>query len=190
LGPEFSVVDVGELRTAPTVEETGSTFEENARLKANTLSRLWPGWVVADDSGLEVAALGGAPGVYSARYAGDNATDRENILTLLRALQATGGTDRRARFHCAIALARGGETVAVFHGTVEGSIALSPKGMSGFGYDPVFVPNGYAQTFAELGELVKNKLSHRARAVAQLREDLLRRSATERSPERPAAELS
>ena len=180
LGTKFVVVDLTAVEAPPLVEETGGSFEENARLKANAISCLrQQDWVAADDSGLEVMALGGAPGIFSARFAGENATDAENVAKLLRELEAMGSSDRRARFHCSIALARGGETVAVFHGTTEGSIALVPRGSYGFGYDPVFVPNGFAQTFAELGDAVKNKLSHRARAVAQLREALLRKIATE-----------
>ncbi len=173
LGPGVVVRDLSGMTDVPEVEETGSTFAENAVLKAAAASRLIPGWVVSDDSGLSVAALKGEPGVRSARYAGEHATDRENIAKLLLNLQGNG--DRKAAFHCAIALAKEGRVVEVFHGAVAGSILLEPRGELGFGYDPVFVPDGYAQTFAELGDTVKNAISHRASAIAQLREYLSER---------------
>lgn len=172
LGPDFFLSDLTSATAIPSVEETGSTFEQNARLKTTAVSRLRPGYVTADDSGLEVWALNGAPGVYSARYAGENACDEENIGKLLRELEATGSADRRARFRCALALARGGEVLALFHGEVEGAIATAARGANGFGYDPVFVPNGCTMTFAELGDETKNRISHRARALRQLCEKL------------------
>ena len=140
-------------------------------LKAAAASCALPGLIVADDSGLEVHYLGGAPGVYSARYAGENATDEENVAKLLAALRNT--PEREAQFRCVLALAEAGNTIAIFEGIVHGRIALSQAGSGGFGYDPVFVPDGYDRTFAELGPEVKNALSHRARAAAQLRDYLL-----------------
>ena len=154
------------------VEETGRTFEENAILKAVAVSRAVAGLVVADDSGLEVAALGGAPGVYSARYAGEGAKDEENVAKLLAELGNLERADRGARFRCALALACQGELIAVFHGDVAGVIAERPRGKRGFGYDPVFIPAGFDQTFAELGDEVKNQMSHRAVAIQKLREQL------------------
>jgi XTP/dITP diphosphohydrolase len=123
---------------------------------------------------LEVDALGGAPGVYSARYARETASDTENVTKLLRELRRVAPADvaPAARFVCVIALAQRGEVVAAFRGVVEGAIASSPRGAAGFGYDPLFVPNGYEQTFAEMSADTKNRISHRAKAAMQLREFL------------------
>ena len=177
LGREFSVTDLRSLSDFPEVEETGATFAENAALKALAASRQTRGLVVADDSGLEVEALGGAPGIYSARYAGPDASDRDNIAKLLTELANTeAGAEPRARFVCALCLARDGELLAQYEGAVEGRITTSLRGSDGFGYDPVFVPGGYEQTFAELGADVKNCISHRARAISRLREYLLKTS--------------
>ena len=175
LAPGCQVSDLSSAPDVPKVEEDGQTFEENAILKAVAVSRAVTGLVVADDSGLEVAALCGAPGVYSARYAGEAARDEENVAKLLSDLAVIKleRTDRRARFCCALALACRGELITVFHGQVAGVIAERPRGDQGFGYDPVFIPAGFDQTFAELGDAVKNQISHRARAIAGLREFLV-----------------
>lgn len=167
LGPEFRIRD---LRTHPEVSEiheTGTSFEENAKLKALAASRHLPTLVIADDSGLEVDALGGAPGIYSARYAGASATDRDKIDKLLGELARVSATDnrRRARFRCVVALARNGNFLGSFEGVVEGRIADEVRGDSGFGYDPIFIPDGFKQTFGELPLEVKNTISHRARAM-------------------------
>jgi XTP/dITP diphosphohydrolase len=173
LRPDFAVRDLSDMRDLPQVEETGSTFEENARLKALAASAHVPGLVVADDSGLEVAVLNGAPGVYSARYAGEGASDAANVAKLLAELRAYPSRgDRSARFCCALAVARDGEILDVLLGTAEGEIVEAPRGPNGFGYDPVFVPAGFHETFAELGEEKKNRISHRADAIRKLR-DLL-----------------
>ena len=119
---------------------------------------------IADDSGLTVEALGGAPGIYSARYGGENASYAEKMAKLLNELK--NFDDRRARFVCVIALAYRGDIVETFRGEVTGCIAPEPRGTQGFGYDPIFIPDGYDKTFGELGEDVKSKLSHRARAFA------------------------
>lgn len=180
LGPGFGVSDLTSLRDLPDTEETGSTFEENATLKAMAATTATDVLVVADDSGLEVDALGGAPGIYSARYSGPSATDHENVAKLLRDLHGIrAASPTVARFCCALVLARDGRKLAAFHGTIEGAIVDSPRGSDGFGYDPVFVPNGFSQTFAELGDEVKNRISHRAAAIAKLRSYL----ADERSRE-------
>jgi XTP/dITP diphosphohydrolase len=148
------------------VEETGSTFEENSALKAQAYAAQTGCWTLADDSGLEVAALGGAPGVYSARYGGPEATDAERIERLLSALSRSGDASRRARFVCVIAIADNkANLLELFTGTCEGRIAQKPQGKGGFGYDPVFVPDGYEQTFGELPSEIKQQLSHRARAL-------------------------
>lgn len=170
LGPDFEVSDLSLLPDMPEVEETGTTFEENATLKAVAASLLFDGWVIADDSGLEVDALGGAPGVYSARYAGPQAVDADNNTLLLKNLDGVRGKDRSARFRCVIVLARAGRKLAAFAGEVEGVIVNQHKGGGGFGYDPLFVPEGYCETFGQLPAEVKNSLSHRAKALAKLRD--------------------
>ncbi|MDQ6860349.1 MAG: RdgB/HAM1 family non-canonical purine NTP pyrophosphatase [Verrucomicrobiota bacterium] len=180
LGSGFTITDASAHDGLPLVEETGTTFAENAVLKAATISRIVPGLVVADDSGLEVDSLGGAPGVYSARFAGEAATDSENIAKLLRELR--GSTARAAQFCCVLALVREGETLAMFTGVVRGRIAEAPFGVDGFGYDPVFIPDGHEQTFAELGAAVKNSLSHRARAVAGLQAWFNKKGGEDRRP--------
>jgi XTP/dITP diphosphohydrolase len=170
LGAEFTVADVAGRTDVPEVEESGRTFEENAVLKAVTISRLLPDLVVADDSGLEVAALDGAPGVYSARYAGERATDAENVAKLLVELaNASTADEPAAQFRCVLAVAREGTVLQIFNGAVHGVITRTPAGTQGFGYDPVFKPGGSALTVAEMGDAAKNALSHRARAVEQLR---------------------
>jgi len=167
LGPEFRIRDLRAHPEVSEIHETGTSFEENAKLKALAASRHLPTLVIADDSGLEVDALGGAPGIYSARYAGASATDRDKIDKLLGELARVGATDnrRRARFRCVAALARNSNFVGSFEGVVEGRIADQVRGDSGFGYDPIFIPDGFNQTFGELPLEVKNTISHRARAM-------------------------
>jgi XTP/dITP diphosphohydrolase len=166
LGSEFVVRDLSGL-TSARIGETGKTFADNATLKAMTVSRDCDGLVIADDSGLEVDALGGAPGIFSARYAGEGAGDQTNIDKLLGQLRSV--RDRSARFRCAIALAQAGKLIKTFEGAVEGRICDRPRGQKGFGYDPVFQPNGFEETFGELNPVVKNRISHRAKAIAALR---------------------
>jgi XTP/dITP diphosphohydrolase len=170
LGPEFKVRDLGAYPEISDIRESGTSFEENAKLKAIAASKQLPDLVIADDSGLEVDALGGAPGIYSARYAGANATEEEKIDKLLRELARIGATDdaRGARFRCVVALARKGNLLGSFEGTVDGKISDKPRGNRGFGYDPIFVPEGFEQTFGELPAEVKNTISHRARAIRAL----------------------
>jgi XTP/dITP diphosphohydrolase len=177
LGPQFKANDLAAHPEIPHIAETGRTFQENAILKVLAVSRKLPGLVIADDSGLEVDALGGAPGIHSARYAGANATDKKKIDKLLAELARVGaGNDaRRARFRCALALACKGEVLHVFGGIVEGKIADRSRGSHGFGYDPIFIPQGFEQTFGELGPEEKNHLSHRARALEKLRAFLIPR---------------
>jgi XTP/dITP diphosphohydrolase len=169
LGSSFRVSDLSGLAETPEIEEKGETFEENAKLKAVAVSQIHDGWVIADDSGLEVDALGGAPGVYSARYSGKGATDAENNTLLLRNLENVRGKNRRARFRCVIVLARDGRTFGVFDGAVEGTIVNQPQGDGGFGYDPLFIPEGFVETFGQLPAATKNRLSHRAMALEKLR---------------------
>ncbi len=154
----------------PDVEETGATFAANAELKASEYARQTNVWTLADDSGLEVDALGGAPGVFSARYAGRGATNREKIAKLLEELEKTSDLARKARFICVIAFANpNGEVVRVEKGVCEGKIAFSPCGINGFGYDPIFIPEGFEQTFGELSGEIKQQISHRARASSQIK---------------------
>ena len=176
LGPEFKVRDLGVHPDVSEIRESGTSFEENATLKALAASRHLPALVIADDSGLQVDALGGAPGIYSARYAGANATSRDKIDKLLRELARVRSTDngRRARFRCVVALARNGDLLGMFEGTVQGRITDTARGDSGFGYDPIFVPDGFEQTFGELSEEVKNTISHRAKAIRSLADRLQR----------------
>ena len=169
LGPSFELLDLSSIPALGEVEETGTTFEENAGLKALAASAHFGGWVLADDSGLEVDALAGAPGVRSARFSGEGATDVTNRALLLEKLAGVPSNQRSARFRCVIALARGDEVLAHFSGAVEGAIIQSEKGEGGFGYDPLFVPEGFGETFAELGAETKNRLSHRGRALAGLK---------------------
>jgi len=150
--------------------ETADTFVGNARIKANEGHRLYPdAWIIADDSGLIVDALDGAPGVWSARFAGEHATDTENVDLLLERLADVADADRTARFACVlIAIAPDGREL-VAEGFVEGTITRAPAGDSGFGYDPVFVPIDHTESFAQLGADVKSQLSHRAHAAQALR---------------------
>ncbi len=175
LGDDFEVDDLSAYPDSPDVAETGKTFAENATLKAEAASRFVGELiVVADDSGLEVDALGGAPGIFSARYAGGDATDRQNIDKLQDELANCCQEQRVARFRCVLALAQKGRLLGTFAGVVEGQIIDQPRGNGGFGYDPIFVPTGFDQTFAELPAATKNAISHRAKAVRVLREGLTR----------------
>ena len=149
-------------------EETGKTFEENASLKAEHAAKALHRWVIADDSGLVVPALGGAPGVLSARYAGNDATDLENRKKLLEEIQHLMEEDRQAFFECSIALASPEGLRKCVKGICEGVLLMKDRGGSGFGYDPLFVKHGYNKTFAELGESVKNRISHRRKALDKL----------------------
>ena len=186
LGPEFLCRTLRDFPDAPEVEEDAATFAGNAVKKALTLVN-WlkqsedhtEGWVLADDSGLEVDALDGAPGVLSARYAATerqpgNSPDEKNNAKLLLELKGRAAHHRAARFRCVIALAQAGQynQPKIFNGTCEGRIEEAARGTHGFGYDPLFVPDGHEQTFGELGESVKSQLIHRSAALRQLK-DLL-----------------
>eukprot|EP00903_Cladosiphon_okamuranus_P003670 g3668.t1 len=161
-------MDVTSFPDLPPIEETGTTFLENARLKALGISRLVGGWVLADDSGLEVDALGGEPGVYSSSYGGEEGNHALNNQRLMKEMQ--GSENRSARFRCTLVLAKSGEEKGVYRGTVEGTIATEPSGIGGFGYDPLFIPAGHDSTLAELGPEIKNSLSHRANAIRSFTE--------------------
>ncbi|MDB4669642.1 RdgB/HAM1 family non-canonical purine NTP pyrophosphatase [bacterium] len=165
---DYEVCDLSVISDPPLVEETGTTFLANATLKALAISELTDALVLSDDSGLEVDALGGDPGVFSSRYGGEDGNDALNNAKLLRELGEEA--NRRARFRCVIVLARGGESLADFSGAVEGWILnAAQEGEGGFGYDPLFVPDGHEESFARLGEEVKNTMSHRSRALDGVR---------------------
>jgi XTP/dITP diphosphohydrolase len=172
LGATWEVGDLLSYPHAPEIPETGTTFEENAAEKALTISHLIHGSVLADDSGLEVDALGGAPGVHSARFAGLQATDEENRLLLIKRLKELGGGAAKARFRCVMVLASSGAMLGSFSGTVEGKVIPQERGHGGFGYDSMFIPDGYDHTFAQLPAAIKNSLSHRAQALRKVLEFL------------------
>jgi XTP/dITP diphosphohydrolase len=166
----------------PEVDETGDTLTENARLKARALAQATGLAAVADDTGLEVDALGGAPGVWAARYAGEGATYADNVAKLLAELAVVGGSDRRARFTTVAMVAFPDGTEVVAEGSVEGTIAGQARGQAGFGYDPVFVPEGSGgRTFAEMSPAEKHALSHRGRAFRALGAALAGRAGPEPS---------
>lgn len=167
---KIEVQSAAELRLGD-VEETGTTFEENAKIKANSISLMCGLPCLADDSGLCVDALDGRPGVYSARYAPDR-NFKEGMKMLLNEIKESGSNNRKAHFSCCLALACPNQKTKIFEGRVDGSIAQSPKGSNGFGYDPIFIPEGYEQTFAELGDDVKNQISHRRRALEKFIQEL------------------
>ena len=168
-GKELHILSLADIDCREEIEETGTTLEENALIKARYVKEKYGYDCFADDTGLEVEVLGGAPGIYSARYAGESCNFDDNMNKLLAALK--GEKNRRARFRTVIALLLNGET-HYFEGVVEGNIIEKKRGHAGFGYDPIFVPAGYRQTFAELGDEIKNRISHRAAATRQLIRDL------------------
>lgn len=173
LGDDWTIGNLAEHPSLPAPEENGATFAENARIKALAASGALPGMLVlSDDSGLEVEALDGAPGIRSARYAGANATDADNRAQLKRELQKLVecglATPITARFHCCMCLARDGKSLGEFDGSVEGRLLMEEEGTGGFGYDPLFVPDGFDHSFGVLPAETKNSLSHRARALAKV----------------------
>ncbi len=186
LGPGVELFSQADFPDAPAAIEDAGSFAGKGTKKAASLlnwlaqnSNIEPGTsVLADDSGLEVDALNGAPGIHSARFAAldtdghENSPDAANNSKLLRLLAEIPDAKRMARFRCVLALAAPGTSVKLFEGICEGCILPAASGVKGFGYDPLFVPDGYSRSFAELGEDVKNKISHRARAVAELQKFL------------------
>lgn len=167
----FASIDLLSLNEFPDYippEEVGETFEENAILKAVHAAKELNRWTLADDSGLVVPALKGAPGVFSARYAGKNATDLENRKKLLEEMEDLKEDARSAYYECWIAIASPQKLKKTFRGTCEGILLSHEKGRSGFGYDPLFVKHGYSKTFAEMEESVKNRISHRRKALDKL----------------------
>ena len=173
-GIPLQLVTMADEGITTDVSETGKTFEENARLKATTLARESGLLSLADDSGLEVDALGGEPGVLSHRYAGDNATDADRVDYLLKKLEGVPEEKRTARFRCVIAVSTPAGETKTFTGECPGIIAFAPRGDNGFGYDPIFCVPEYGKTLAELPSELKNKISHRGRAALKAREYLLK----------------
>jgi len=173
LGENFRLTDLTMHPQIEPADENGATFEENARIKAVSVSTQLPGLVLADDSGLEVDSLGGRPGVCSARFAGAGAGDEENRRKLLEELVALGpDAADTARFCCVLVLARAGEVLAISEGAAAGQIVRQARGSGGFGYDALFQPNEFSKTFAELPATTKNSISHRGRAVAKMKQFL------------------
>ena len=174
-GLPFEPVPMGEAGFSGDIEETGATFEENALIKARAVHARTGGFVMADDSGLSIDALGGAPGIYSARFAGENATYPEKIARIWDMLDGVPEADRTARFVCAVAVMRPDGSSFTVRGTCEGRIALEMRGSNGFGYDPVFYLPEFGMTTAEMDPDDKHAVSHRGRALrlmaAQLREE-------------------
>ncbi|WP_422444725.1 XTP/dITP diphosphatase [Thermoanaerobacterium sp. DL9XJH110] len=167
-------LEIKSLLDFPKIEicEKGSTFEENAALKARIVAGETGFAAVGDDSGLEVKALGGRPGIYTARYAGPDATDEENIQKLLFEMKDLPREQRQARFVCSLALAFPDGKIFIESGLLEGFIDFEPKGANGFGYDPVFYLPGYGKTLAQIPEEEKNRISHRAKAVEKIKKYL------------------
>ena len=171
LGSGFEIVTQTEAGAGDIdVAEDGTTFEENAAKKAEAIMRATGRATIADDSGLCVDYLDGAPGIYTARYAGENAGDGENLDKLLRALEGVPPQERTARFVCVIALAEPGKETRFFRGECRGRITQVKKGEGGFGYDPVFYTDQYARTLAELEHYIKNAISHRSAALRAFRD--------------------
>lgn len=162
----LSLYDLGS--ELPDIEETGATFEENAALKAEQISSILHKTVLADDSGLMVDALDGAPGIYSARYAGEEKNDDANNQKLLHALKDVPEEKRTAKFVCVLAVSVPNEETVFKIGTCEGRIAYNSQGENGFGYDPLFIPEGYTETMAEISSEEKNRISHRSNAIKKL----------------------
>jgi len=172
--PGYKITTLAEEGIAKVVTESGNNYEENARLKAITYAKLGQLIALADDSGLEVDALNGEPGIQSARFAGETATDAEKVSLLLARLNDVPWEQRTARFKCAIAIATPGGHSELCYGECQGMIAIEAKGKNGFGYDPIFLLPETGKTMAELPLEIKNQISHRARASQQARQVLQR----------------
>lgn len=167
--PEVKVKSLSDLPSYAQPPENGQTFLDNARIKARSLKAMRPGvWVLAEDSGLEVEALNKLPGIHSARYAGPKASDSENVTKALKMLQLKNATTRAARFYCSLVAFDPNGTEILLEGELKGSIAKLPAGQLGFGYDPIFIPEGETKTLAELGPGYKNTHSHRTMAATKL----------------------
>ncbi len=171
--PKLQLPSLADFSLEVDIKEDGNTFKENAYIKASQVAKLTGEVAMADDSGLEVDALGGAPGIYSARYAGEDATDEQNNQYLLKQMQDIPQNKRRARFVCVMAIVTPEGESFYARGTCEGLIAKEPKGTHGFGYDPLFIIPEYNKTLAELGPQIKNQISHRAQALDKSKKIIL-----------------
>ena len=167
---DFNVLSVEDMAGVPEVEEDGDTFEENARKKAAEVARITKKLTLADDSGLEIDRLDGRPGIHSARFAGEDATDEDRNNKVLDLLKDVPEAERTARFRCVIAIVSPDGQEEIVAGTREGRIAFKPRGSAGFGYDPLFIIPAYEKTYAELGQEKKNQISHRALALKKAKE--------------------
>jgi XTP/dITP diphosphohydrolase len=177
---DITVLTLNDLKVEPPmIVEDGKTFRQNAVKKAVTISKFFDGLVLADDSGLEVEALYGRPGVRSARFARTKATDKENVDKLLTLMRKIPEHKRNARFVCCIALSENGVLLGSYQGEVKGAILYETRGNNGFGYDPVFVPKGYGKTFAEMDSTLKNKISHRGLALVKFKKAISKIAGTE-----------
>jgi XTP/dITP diphosphohydrolase len=174
-GMPVSIFTLDDFPGCPEVEEDGATFEQNAIKKATAIAKFTGKPALADDSGLEVYALNGGPGTHSARYAGEEADDRKNAEKLLFEMRSFTGKERKARFVCCMAFILTDGSINIFNGYSEGNIGAEPKGMNGFGYDPVFYPDRHDRTFAEMNAKEKDSLSHRGKALLKLGEFLKRK---------------
>jgi XTP/dITP diphosphohydrolase len=173
-GSGIMILSLDLFKGMPDVEEDKNNFRDNAIKKATEISARTDKLVASDDSGLEVAALGNEPGVFSARYAGPGQDDEKNIDKLLAKMKGLKGAKRRACFRCYMCLSKGDRIIGVVSGKVQGRIAEERSGVKGFGYDPVFIPNGFSKTFAELGSTVKDRISHRAIAMVKTKKLILK----------------
>ncbi len=171
-GMDFELLSLADYPDLPAIEEDGESFFENSLKKARAISELTGMTVIADDSGLEVQYLGGRPGIYSARYSGEGATDERNICKLLKELEGVQPENRGAAFRCVLVLYRPDGTYDEFQGELAGTISLNPSGTEGFGYDPVFLVPEYGVTVAQLDLATKNRISHRGKAFAKLKDRL------------------
>ena len=173
VGERFKIISLDEAGINEDIPETGITLEENAKMKAQYIFDKYHENCFADDTGLEIDAIDGRPGVYSARYAGEGCNFEDNMIKVLEEMK--GRENRKARFRCVVALIINGEVMS-FEGRVEGNILTRERGNKGFGYDPIFIPEGYDITFAEMSLEEKNKISHRGKAIHKLTEYLLSQS--------------
>ena len=178
-GLHLEILGLADFPEMPDVDETGSTFAANALLKAEQIAAYTGLPALADDSGLCVDALGGAPGIFSARWAGEHGNDQANLEKVLREIQSADDPSMAAHFTCAVALVVPGSdgvdpTVVIREGEIHGQIILEPRGSHGFGYDPIFQPTGYQQTTAELSPEIKDEISHRGRALRAILPELSR----------------
>ena len=173
-GQGIRILSLDNFQGLPKIKEDKDTFKANARKKAIEISKRVDKLVMADDSGLEVPALDNRPGIYSARYAGISQDDNKNIKKLLKQMEHFKGRQRYARFRCVICLSKGNRVIRMVEGRVNGSITLEKKGVEGFGYDPVFIPEGFNRTFAQLKPATKDSISHRGLALIEARQAILR----------------